>query len=991
MQKLHHFIKQYRILSIIIGLIFLTGVSILASRISLEEDVTGLIPSGEKQNTLKKVLAQTQFSDKIIFTVSSTSAKNNPEALTAYATRLIDSIHRQLPNYIKDIQGKVPEESILEVYDFVYNNLPLFLNENDYKLIEDRLQQDSIQDRLETGYKSLISPTGFVTKRYVFKDPLSLTALGLNKLEELSVGDDFQLYNNYLLTKDKQHLLLFLSPKYSASETEENGVLVQELRRIKQELNENIPGVKGEFFGGLLYAVANANQIKKDIRLTLGIASSILLLLLIFYYKRVYVPLLLFIPSIIGGVTAIAFLFLFKGTISAISIGIGAILLGISIDYALHILTHYRNNNNITTLYKDVTGPVLMSSTTTAIAFLCLLFVKSDALNDLGIFAALSVLVASGLALILIPQLYKVPKVNLQQGSNFIDRLAAVQFHKNKYLVGAIFVIFLICFFFFTKVKFNNDLSAINYQPEEILKIENDVLKIAGKAGKSVYLVSYGTTVDEALEHNNKLYHRLNTLEKLGGIDNFSSIGGVVLSTKSQLEKIERWEEFWNPERVKKLENDLIEKSKEYRFKSTSFNAFYTLLHTNFEPIALLDYKNTSTLYLDDFISSSKNFATVTTSVEIEETMLDNFIAQFPKESNLVVVDRKQINQNFLGNLKNDFNNLVAYSIIAVFLVLMLFYRSLEVSLLTLLPIAITWVIALGIMAMLGIEFNILNIIISTFIFGLGLDYSIFITNAFLKEYELGEKVLGIYRTSILLSVCTTLLGIGALFFAKHPALRSISVISIIGVLSALLVAFVIQGYIFDRLFIIRMKSGKSAFNFMSVLTKATKKDRLYFKRAIYDNYRYKKVYPVIKKEMELQKERYLKISEHIEETDQILHFYSGFGVLPIYLSYKKPKAKIHGIEPELSKLKIAENCFASRLHSLTYSEEIPMHPTNYNIFIISQIPLFNLENEMNELIAKQAKTVIILDSNYAYRWILDLNYEISYRQNEVVILTKMD
>lgn len=68
----------------------------------------------------------------------------------------------------------------------------------------------------------------------------------------------------------------------------------------------------------------------------------------------------------------------------------------------------------------------------------------------------------------------------------------------------------------FTKVEFNNDLSAINYEPKEIKQAEENITLIAGRAAKSIYLVSYGKSTDQALDHNNILYNKLNTLKKKG-------------------------------------------------------------------------------------------------------------------------------------------------------------------------------------------------------------------------------------------------------------------------------------------------------------------------------------------------------------------------------------------------------------------------------------------------------------------------------------------
>ena len=78
----------------------------------------------------------------------------------------------------------------------------------------------------------------------------------------------------------------------------------------------------------------------------------------------------------------------------------------------------------------------------------------------------------------------------------------------------------------------------------------------------------------------------------------------------------------------------------------------------------------------------------------------------------------------------------------------------------------ISWVFTTGIMAVFGIQFNVINIIVCTLIFGIGVDYSIFMTMALQKEHTYGKIELPTYRTSILLSVATTILGIGVLIGA---------------------------------------------------------------------------------------------------------------------------------------------------------------------------------------------------------------------------------
>ena len=439
-------IADQKPLSLGILLATLIGFGYLASCIEFEEDITKLIPQTEKSSEAQKVLKQVNFADKIIVNISR-NENATLEDLTSYATVFIDSISTTSKDYIKRIQGQVEDEDVLNTLDFVYQNLPLFLEQNDYLKIQNKLNKDSLQAITNANYKTLISPSGLVAKETILKDPLGLSFMGLKKLQELNFGDDFTIHNGFVLSKDKNHILLFITPTYASSETDKNSQFANNLYALQERLNASFNNkVSSEYFGGALIAVANASQIKSDIQLTVGIAMSILLLILIVFYKKLSVPIILFIPTAIGGLFAVAMLFLIRGKISAISLGIGSVLLGVTLDYALHILTHIRSNNNVKALYTEITKPILMSSLTTALAFLCLLFLKSQALQDLGIFAAISVLSASVIALIFIPQVYRT-KVVATNKATIIDRLASYGLHKNKWSVLALALVY--CYKYF--------------------------------------------------------------------------------------------------------------------------------------------------------------------------------------------------------------------------------------------------------------------------------------------------------------------------------------------------------------------------------------------------------------------------------------------------------------------------------------------------------------------------------------------------------------
>ncbi len=767
----------------------------MTSTIRFDEDISKLIPSNDENEQLQKVLNTAHFSDKIIINIKKKS-DGQVEDLTEYAQQFLDSLNKNSSKYIKAIQGKVEDSIIFEALDFVYENAPLFLKDEDYEIISNKLNTDSIHKLTEANYKILVSPSGIIAKQTIVKDPLGISILGVKHLRQLGFNDNFELKEGFLVSKNGQNLLLFITPTFSSSETNENELFATQIYELQSKLNVQFKDkVSSEAFGGTLIAVANAKQIKEDIQLTITIALVALLLLFVFFYRKLSIPIILMIPTLFAGLFAAALLSIIRDEISAISLGIGAVLIGITLDYSLHILTHIRNNHDIKELYADVTKPILMSSLTTALAFLCLLFIDSQALQDLGIFAAMSVIGASGFALIFIPQVYKNERIEVVKRKTFIDKIAKYDFDKNKLLITGIIILLIASVFTYQNVTFNKDISKLNYQPQHLFDAEKNLEDLTNERSKSIYIITFGNNPQQVLKTNDIVFKKLQEMEAGKKIISFNSVGALVTSEASQQNQIDRWNRFWTSEKVNQVEDNLIISGKEFGFKPTTFQAFYSLLTKDFKPLDPEDFKIISTIPLDDFMANKNDFYTITSLVKVEDNQIPFVKKSFNDASQMLVIDRQDLNESLLGQLKNDFNDLIVYCFAVVFLLLLVFYRNIKLTLVTIIPIIITWFITIGIMGIFKMEFNIFSILISTFIFGLGVDYCIFMTNGLIKNKDLPT-----YKTSVILSVLTTILGIGVLIFAKHPALYSISIVSTIGILTAMLIAFTIQPILFKLL-----------------------------------------------------------------------------------------------------------------------------------------------------------------------------------------------
>ena len=352
----------------------------------------------------------------------------------------------------------------------------------------------------------------------------------------------------------------------------------------------------------------------------------------------------------------------------------------------------------------------------------------------------------------------------------------------------------------------------------ELKNTEKDLESIANISSKSIYLVVHGKNYEEVLENNNKLFSELEKDKKSAKILNFSSIGGIVFSEEIQKQKIQDWNSFWDPEKKSNLKSNLISNGNKYGFKDHTFSAFYETLNQNFNAISFQEYAKVKSFFLEEFVANKKDFYTISTLVKVPNDKRDSFVNDIKKQVNTVVIDRQETNEVFLNSLKANFEDLENYSFIIIFIVLFIAFRRIELAIVSIIPILISWIFTTGIMGMFGIQFNVINIIVCTLIFGIGVDYSIFMTMALQKEYTFGKAELQTYKTSILLSVATTILGIGVLIFAKHPALKSIALIGIIGIFSALIITFVIQPLVFGFFVTNRAKKGKLPFELRSFI-----------------------------------------------------------------------------------------------------------------------------------------------------------------------------
>lgn len=803
---LYDYFERHKILFYLslISCVLLMG--FFALQVRFEENITQFFPdTKDSQNTIK-VFDNLKIKDKIIIMLSSadTCHQVEPDSLIEAAGQLQQTLTEKAGGtLIKGIFAQVDQSLIGGATDFVYEHLPLFLTDTDYQRFDSLLTEKGIQAIMQKNYTNLLSPAGIALRSYILRDPLGLGSEALKHLQDFQLEANYEIYDEHIFSKDGSTLLMFITPVFSTGSTGKNDELIKILEEELQHVQGESPTIRAEYFGGPSVGVYNARQIKKDTILTSSLALLIIIVFISLVFKRKRSIPLIITPVLFGGLFALFLIFFIKGSISAIAVGAGSAVMGIALSYSIHMLAHQNHVSTVQQLIKEIAYPLTVGSFTTIGAFMGLIFTSSDLLRDFGLFASLALVGTTLFCLIYLPHFLK-GQADVKQGRvlRIIEKINAYSYEKNKWLVGGILLITIICLFTSQKVGFNNDMMSLNYEPQHLKQSEEKLMQLFDSDEKTVLFVSVGKDMNQATETYAITNQKLSTLKDQGLIKDYASASQFLISPQEQQLRLKRWKDYWTDEKQQQIRKQLETAATEYRFRPGSFDPFYQWLNQPFgEYHYTAQEDDLSGKLLNEWQTSADSITMLISQIRISDQNKETVYQNFSKAQDVVIFDRSYFANKWVSAINDDFYLILYISSFLIFFALWFSYGRIELTLMSFLPMLVSWVIILGLMGILGIEFNIINIILSTFIFGIGDDFSIFIMDGLQNKYRTGQKVLNSHKTAIFFSAFTTVVGMGALVFAKHPALQSISLISILGMIAVVLVAYTIQPLIF-RFFI---------------------------------------------------------------------------------------------------------------------------------------------------------------------------------------------
>jgi len=777
-------------------LFFIVAVLIFAvKQIHFKEDIADFLPNNADNEQINAIYEHIGNSNRII--IGFENKDTDIEVITAaidYFSQILKE--NDTAKIIPQIISQADENQFFTVTDFIRKNIPYFLQKSDYQRIDTLISAKNIERQIAADKQQLMFPTGDFLLQNIQNDPLQLFSPVFVKLSDFQAGETQNIIDNYIFSPNGKKGLVFVTSPYGVSETANNQQLLQLIEKSAQQTKTEFNSVKISVFGAPAIAVTNATQIKKDTILAVGLAVVLILILLIYFFQSARNLMLVFVSVLFGWLFAFGAIALFRDTISAIAVGISSIFIGIAVNYPLHFVDHLRHEPNKLLALKQIIPPLLVGNITTVGAFLSLVFIKSQAMRDLGLFGSLLLVGTILFVLIFLPQIIKNKEVSHSHKAKF-GKIIDFSLEKNKVLLICIVILTIIFGFFSMKTGFESDMNKINYMTDDQRENMKKMMKSITRHGQNmIYFISQGKTTEDALiayESNTSI---LENLKDSGMVESVSGLGNFLPSQKEQKERIAMWNEFWKDKKEYILKN-INHYANIQGFKQNSFINFENILNTEFEVQNSSFFAPLNILTENYFINNKdKNLIinliyTKNENVAHVESILKN------ETTSGFIFDERNIGQRLVDALSNDFNNVLFICGLIVFVFLTISFGRLELSLVTFLPLTIGWLWILGIMYLLGIEFNIVNIILATFIFGQGDDYTIFVADGLIYEYAYGKKMLAAHKQSIFLSALLMFIGIGTLIFARHPALRSLAEVTIVGMIVVVMMAFVIPPLIF--------------------------------------------------------------------------------------------------------------------------------------------------------------------------------------------------
>jgi len=576
------------------------------------------------------------------------------------------------------------------------------------------------------------------------------------------IGENFALTGSFISQDEKTFLMILYT-----SEVADRPKTISAAMKILDEIHAE--GYKNTYItGATATSWYMSHDMNKDLALLLPVSLIIAAALLFWMFRSfrcVAAPLLLVAISVVWtfGIMALA-----KIPLNVLTSVIPLILLPVGLAGSLHIIKSYRQNRRDKLLsfedaliktYKELIGPIFIAAVTTFFGFSSFSISSLSWTRYFGFFTGLGVVIALFLSVFFLPVCFS----TFQRENGSIDRepknLVPMSFFNFMIFKTPLSKILLLCvtvfsIIFVPKIKFDSN-------PISFFNQKHDVRKSDGIIGKQ-----FGGTrfFDIMIESETPFADSASWQNLQDIVDWIKDENPEVGSITSVFPVLNRVSDILKGTPISQMAVSAMLSGNATKSESGAdiLDAFvtrdrkavkFTLICKN---IPLYNYTNLAQR-IEKHITYTYSEYKVTASGEA--LLIDSMIELLIKTQ--------------------TWSLLITFLLIAVSLIIL--FRSFVIGLFSTLPIVIGACCIAGIMAAFGITINMVTVIVVNCCIGIGIDYAIHFSSAFLRfmenKMEATEALLSALQDKSTVIIFNTLaVGIGflALCLSNFPPVRTL-------------------------------------------------------------------------------------------------------------------------------------------------------------------------------------------------------------------------
>jgi hypothetical protein len=801
---LHHYRKILLIFFILFGVAF-----ILTGRIRFDPDFLKLFPAEKGPIKLYMDNLKEAGTFDLLFILLERGDGVDSQRLATLEREIAENLKRleiSGRKAFKTVRYQKIEEEDLEgakpALTLFLNHPYLFLNEEDIPKLKGKWNEEEITKQVRKNKRALISHASFAIKDLIKIDPFEMRWLFMEKWKEGMKGMEFDESSNLFFSKDQQSLLIITEPVRPATDLSFSKSLMEALEKsISATHSTQDNGVEVFFTGAHPIAMAEAKTLRFDMQSSF-FSSLILVLILFFYAYRRWITLLFAGLPLFGGIQlTMGIASLTLSSLNILTSAFAAILVGLGIDFAVHIYDRYHQERTSgvdipsaieTTLTQTGQG-IWTGATTTILAFVVLFFSRVKGIVELAFLVSAGLLCALLCIYFVLPSfliwvdrrekpyLYQPLKTfRFKNLSSFLEKNPSIAF------IGLIGITLFFTFFAF-RIEVERDFR--NLRPKENPSLE--ALDRMGRAfgGRNLEAITIheGKELAPLLSKEETSVKIMGRYQKERKIDSFTSLSNLIPSPERQKRVANAIRESIDLERVKK---NFIKTLKENGFEVSGFQPIIQSLEDLrkgnekiYSPETLIASLDQGPLKkgIDRLLVKKGEAYKIVSHLYYQKGRLS--LDQLEKDLlGISITGPERVESEILRIVKEDLYLLTPIAFLIVLILVFLHFRKWRTTLFALTPLAMGLIWMVGAMSLFGIRINFVNAVILPMIIGMGIDNGVHLMHRFLER---GGKDAGqaLRNTGRAIAMCslTTMLGFGSLVTARYQALSTMGWVTILG------------------------------------------------------------------------------------------------------------------------------------------------------------------------------------------------------------------